>query len=195
VNERFEQLWEASCKRLPTVVQEKRELFALFSLMREIGCESYLEIGTSNGGSLWVLAGVVDGTLTVVDICEAKSKALFDEAVAHTQAHAICGDSTDPATVERARGEYDVVMIDGGHSYEVVSADMKNYGPMARKMIVLHDINHRDVQKLWGEIAASIPSRCLMISTPQSTMGFGVIFKEPSGWLANGEHKQTLVTR
>lgn len=189
MNEKFDQLWTESCARLPVVVQEKRELFALYALMKEVNCESYLEIGTSNGGSLWVLAAAVDGDLTVVDIREPKSKELFDAAVAHTKARAVIGDSTDPATVENARGAYDVVLIDGGHDYDIVKKDLQNYGPMARKLIVLHDINHRDVQKLWGEINVSIPLRCLTLTTPQSTMGFGVIFKDPSPWLANGKHR------
>lgn len=44
----------------------------------------------------------------------------------------IKGDSQDLAVIEQANDEYDLVYIDGDHSYEGAFADLENYAPMLK---------------------------------------------------------------
>lgn len=78
-------------------------------------------------------------------------------------AHLIEGDSHSETVIEGAKnlGPYEVVFIDGDHSYEGVSQDWRNYGGMGKK-ILFHDIREPrppewmglGVWKLWREIKA-----------------------------------------
>ena len=49
----------------------------------------------------------------------------------------ILGDST--VTVPKCIGKYDVIFIDGGHDYEVASADLQNAKKLARKNTIVMD--------------------------------------------------------
>lgn len=44
----------------------------------------------------------------------------------------IVGNSTDAETIESARNEYDLLYIDGSHTYEDCLSDLKNYAPMVK---------------------------------------------------------------
>lgn len=61
---------------------------------------------------------------------EADIKKLHDEFKIE-QPHIIKGLSTDPVVIKEAgRIKYKAVYIDGGHDYETVKQDLKNYAPM-----------------------------------------------------------------
>ncbi len=50
---------------------------------------------------------------------------------------------------------YDLVFIDGDHSYPGVSGDYKRYGPLARRAIMFHDVADsfcHDVRRFWSEV-------------------------------------------
>ena len=44
----------------------------------------------------------------------------------------IKGLSTDLDIIEKAKGTYDIIYIDGGHEYEVAKADIINYSPFVK---------------------------------------------------------------
>jgi hypothetical protein len=56
----FDQYWRV-IKDRSTTVQEYHELEHVFNLMRD--CESYLEVGTAEGNSLYVLAHALKGRI------------------------------------------------------------------------------------------------------------------------------------
>ncbi len=75
----------------------------------------------------------------------------------------VCGDSKDNDTIERTellgRGGYDLIFLDGGHQYEDITADFRNYSPMlsSNGAIGFHDIKSEafpGVGKFWGEVKA-----------------------------------------
>jgi len=149
----------------------------LYGLMLAMECKSYLEIGASMGGSVIVLADAAPKRVVVVDLFEDKSRRSLETALCMIKADVVCGvegDSTLARTVERVAeyAPFDVVMIDGGHAYDTVASDFRNYGPMARKAVVFHDIAQPGVKKLWTEIGGG-----LEISAKGTTMGYGVVFK------------------
>lgn len=149
VNVNFEECWEFICKRCESknfpLVQNKQELEHVFNLMQ--GAESYLEIGTAEGNSLYVLAHALKlgAHITYVDIDEDRIrpkreevvKLLRDKGFIVTQVH---GNSMYRASIEGAKGEYDVVMIDAGHTFDEALADGNNYGPLAKKYVIFHDV-------------------------------------------------------
>ena len=73
----------------------------------------------------------------------------------------ICGDSTAERTIERAGsfGPFDLIFIDGNHSYDFVRQDVANYGKLLSKngVLALHDIaasDWPDIPKFWEEVKA-----------------------------------------
>ena len=150
----------------------------LFGLAKALECESYLEIGASLGGSVIVIAQAISRKIVVVDLYEDHSSRQLCAALARIHAEGkavtgIAGDSTSPTTVARVRSEgpFDLVMIDGGHSYDTVKSDWLQYGPMATKAVAFHDIAQPGVARLWEEIGGG-----LEIKSKFTTMGFGVVF-------------------
>jgi len=74
----FNDLWAFIVKRsndasMP-VVQDKEELEYVFNLLKD--CESYLEVGTAEGNSLYVLANAlpVNSEITYIDWAEKHTK-------------------------------------------------------------------------------------------------------------------------
>lgn len=71
----------------------------------------------------------------------------------------IIGDSKDPATLARLKAmlggrDVNLLFIDGGHSYESVKRDYEIYAPLAKNIIVLHDIlfYNKSVTRFWNEL-------------------------------------------
>ena len=62
------------------------------------------------------------------------------------QPNIIKGLSTEPEIITEAnQRQYDIVYIDGGHSYDVVKQDIKNYTPMVKQggYLVIDDCCHK----------------------------------------------------
>jgi len=51
----------------------------------------------------------------------------------------------------------DLILVDGGHSYEVALADINNFIPMAseKNLIIIDDIEYPKVRKAWGKFVRS----------------------------------------
>ncbi len=135
----------------PEHKQHPEEFAAFTALLHRENVTSYLEIGSKRGGSLWLVARVLpSGSLMVsVDmpygtanreaLCVTIQKIRDERSI---RVVSIIGDSHDPKVVEKVRAcaPFDVAFIDGDHSFNGVSCDWKNYGPMAR-IVAFHDIS------------------------------------------------------
>lgn len=75
----------------------------------------------------------------------------------------IVGDSGKSATLDKLEGrlkgrEINLVYIDAYHSYSAVKRDYELYSPLARNIIVLHDVMLKEyentVGKFWNELVA-----------------------------------------
>jgi hypothetical protein len=146
--------WE--CDRLggTRCEQHKRELDWFVSHLNPN--ERILVIGSKHGGLEQQLrASIPDVKLTSVDIAPAKDNT---EIV-------IVGDSSVEETQQRIHeaGPYDVIFIDGDHSYAGVKSDFEFALKLNPRIIALHDIadavKHRregcEVDRLWKEIRAT----------------------------------------
>lgn len=155
----FDVLWREILKRHIITVQDYDELKYVFNLIR--GCKSYLEVGTAEGNSLYILAHALDqgANITYVDYGERHTKSPRDEVLAKIPqtVTGIHGDSNDPVIIERAKGKYEAVLIDAGHSYRNVITDALSYGPMATKYIMFHDVQLPDVDRAFKEYCAMRP--------------------------------------
>lgn len=176
----FDTLWQFVIKRSVhfPVVQERNELKHIFDLIQ--GCESYLEVGTAEGNSLYVLAHALKpgAAITCVDLGEKHTTPHHNEIIRilSTEGYDVGmyhGNSTDHGTYPDKK-PHDVVLIDGGHDYATVLSDCKMYGPLAKKYILLHDIKLPDVARAVREYMATNPGKYSeFVNSP--TMGFGII--------------------
>ena len=128
---------------------------------------SILEIGSRFGDNLVFLAVSMAGNkLVAVDLPGAEGG--VEESFVRLElknnrkklVHAgydvdlILGDSHHPDTLKKvaSHGMFDVVFIDGDHSYEGVKMDWEMYGPLGR-MVIFHDVvGQNEVRRFWNEL-------------------------------------------
>lgn len=157
----FDQLWRdisARCQKYAMpLVQNREELEHVFKLMGN--CGSYLEVGTAEGNSLYVLGRALKprSKIAYIDYGEKHTEEPRNDVVAGLRdedhdVQGILGDSTLHETASKLAslhgGFYpDAVMIDAGHTEPNVMADAIQYAPRARKYVFFHDITMPAVAK------------------------------------------------
>lgn len=178
----FNELW-AFIKQRPGVmtVQNREELEYVFNLMRDCDCGSYLEVGSAEGNSLYVLSHAVrdKGIIQYVDYGEPhteqpRRRVVNEIKESKYEVYECLGDSTKPQTHPYKR-KVDVVLIDGGHDYTTVISDSIMYAPLATRYVFFHDVQLPEVKaavdwfvKRWdlGEYSEFINS---------DSFGYGII--------------------
>ena len=159
--------------------EDELKWYAKFSI--DLGVRKYLEIGTNGGNTMYaILANSPYGSLGVsIDV----NSNIFNTVKEELKdlgylIHTLEGDSKDVSIIQEAkvRSPYDLVFIDGDHSYTGVKSDWSNYGSLA-PVIVFHDTgsetNQPDVHKFWQELKQG--KRCLEYNLA-NTHGYGVIY-------------------
>jgi len=126
--------------------------------------EKFLEIGFSSGLNNTILDKIFHFK-EIVAIDSFQWRVNSDSLYANLKFKnliLICSESTSKRSINLAKklGPYDLIFIDGDHSYEVVKKDFENYKTLINDngVIALHDINsiiHTGVPKLWEEIIKS----------------------------------------
>ena len=136
------------------ILQNKKELADFIRLLNDEKVESYLEIGSKFGGSLWPIANALPKGSRIVAVDLPHGDKSFKESEPHLlecvqqlrkrgyHASIILGDSTDPDVIRQVYelGPFDAVFIDANHTVPYVNADWINYGKIC-KLIAFHDIN------------------------------------------------------
>lgn len=138
--------------------QERSEVEGFLRLVEEDRPKTILEIGTSNGGSLFLFARVAlpDALLVSVDLPNGdfgggyppwRSVLYRSFAGPRQRIRLLRADSHQPATLEAAGSalegrDVDVLFIDGDHTYGGVKQDFEMYGSLVRDggIIGFHDI-------------------------------------------------------
>ena len=169
--------------------QSKWEIDGLVLLLNQYNVRSMLEIGSKNGATARYLANK----------CALKRIVMVDNSPGHAlqktiekmgrngvSCQLIVADSQDQATVAEVQkhAPFDLVFIDGDHSYEAVRLDWLHYGPMGR-IVAFHDIKgdekgpNFDVGKAWNAIKSPYRQTFEIVEYGRQ-MGIGVVW--------NGNH-------
>ncbi len=170
------------------VLQSMDELVGLCEWIEAHDIRSYLEIGVWTGRLVSLLHGLFRfDKVAAADICWARHVGLQIRVPFGCAWYE--GDSRSVEFVQwRAQqGHFDLVLIDGDHSYEGVAADFEIQRRMPHSWLALHDVagfhpSTEGVKQLWGELEGEKveiirPHRELEL--PISTMGIGL-------WRAQG---------
>lgn len=178
----FAEAWDFIVKRsadaaIP-VVQERTELEYVFNLLR--GCNSYLEVGTAEGNSLFVLAQAMpkEAEITYIDLAEPHTKQHRDFVLVRIGKPVIeiHGDSINFSTLKKVDcKKYDAVLIDAGHSEMNVALDALFYGPLATKYIIFHDVMLREVRRAYDWYCRQRPECRNYTVINSETYGYGVL--------------------
>lgn len=151
---------------------ESAELNIIREIMDTYHVATYLEIGTYRGYSSFGVYDLVvlkfDGYIISVDILEGTEGWNADEHIAVHEANELykkknrldnitfltCGSD---AFFASNQDKFDCVLIDGEHSYEQVKRDLVNALEIVvdNGILIMHDINHPEIQKSIDEIDAS----------------------------------------
>lgn len=136
-------------------VQKESELAELVTYVsREIELRYVLEVGTLEGGTLWLWTQLALPNASLVAIDRDLSPLVLERCYSYRRAeqrmriwHA---DSHDALTIAEVsaycgRRRLDLLFIDGDHELEGVRADFNAYAPLVRPggLVVLHDTHGR----------------------------------------------------
>lgn len=158
---------EMYAKILPLIHEQEWSVFAIWQLARLApNCASILEIGSAHGGSLLTM-GLANPTAKLINVDkfapfdEQSSTALvkgwqecdyltFRECLGQypevfNRVTTILKWSEDAVADASAHGPYDLIYIDGNHSYEYCKRDIELYKPLVKAGGVLagHDYHPR----------------------------------------------------
>lgn len=181
--------------------QIRSEIQRLVELIQSVNPKSYLEIGTADGGTHYLIRRLCDSIQISVAIdTDIRNKLLIDEITSTNSSHYITGRSNDSNTLlalERifsGTDKIDVLFIDGDHSYEGVKCDFELYNKFVAKggLIIFHDIVEdwgqrygRETNKYTGgvpqffsEISDNYECHIFIDDPEQDGYGIGVIVKD-----------------
>lgn len=179
------------------------EVHAMIELFQREGVRSYLEVGCRYGDTFHTVGlALPEGSrLVAVDLPGAYSSdkrpggrrrhqdsgVYLERAAKHLTKHGrpstvIIGNSQHAGTVAKvqALAPFDAAFIDGDHALDGVTADWRNYGPMAR-IVAFHDIVGEKSasygpRRLFTELAAT--HRHHTIACGAASCGIGIIWRE-----------------
>jgi cephalosporin hydroxylase len=175
-------------------MQKVGEFEQLSKMFLNRGHESHmLEIGVGKGGTSWVWCKLFGyrGKVVAVDMVGGPwgggpDSSTIDYFMRDSNYSFINADSRQDETFEKVKehGMFDLLFIDGDHSYEGVKSDYERYSPLVKHggYIAFHDICEHDasaqceVKKFWDEIKVGKRSY-EFIEEPINWGGIGLLVK------------------
>ena len=180
-------------------IQVKSEILRLLEILEAIKPTNVLEIGTANGGTLFLFTRVCSGNALIQSIDMPGGefgggypgwKASFYRSFALDSQKIILHreDSHSKLALDSVKrnlgtSKFDFIFIDGDHTYEGVKKDFEMYSPLIRDggIIAFHDIvphadgSGREVSVFWEEIRSQYDFEEIVEDWRQGWAGIGVI--------------------
>jgi len=180
--------------------QVHSEILELLKVLGELKPKTILEIGTANGGTLFLFSHVApeDATIISIDLPGGKFGGGYPKwrgvlyksfALPGQKIHLLRADSHKRETLEQVKAilggrEIDLLFIDGNHTYEGVKKDFETYSPLVKEggIIAFHDIvlgpeeNVGGVPEFWRKVKDSYESKEIVEDWSQNGYGIGVIY-------------------
>lgn len=180
-------------------IQQQDEMLNLITQVNDLQPKSVLEIGTAKGGSLFLFcqASAPNATIVSVDLPGGINgggypnwkTGLFQEFKREQQTlHLLRCNSHLESTRDHAaslvsEGTYDLIMIDGDHSYEGVKTDFELYRPLLSRngIMVFHDVIKNlfdpsiQVDRFWDELKLEYTTQEIIFDPEQGNMGIGIV--------------------
>ena len=174
--------------------QVDSEICALLDQVRRVRPKIVLEIGTANGGTLFMFTRVAapDAMLISIDLPGGAFGGGYPRwraplyrrfALPGQSVRLLRGDSQGQGMIDRlqrilGKRSIDFLFIDGDHSYEGVKKDHQTYAKFVRRggIITFHDVApHSDlecqVSRYWSELVAEHSSCETLIESPDQGWG------------------------
>jgi predicted O-methyltransferase YrrM len=169
-------------------LQKYDELASLLEYcIYELKPESVLEIGCDAGGTLYAwsqlptVKKIVGITLQGAAYSTGRALTAHGATIIVGDSHS--GQSRSEAAYHMPPGGYDMLFLDGDHTYEGVKNDLLSYEGMVRKggAIVMQDIcvhpknPEVEVHRVWAEYSREYPHREFIRAADTSWGGIGVL--------------------
>jgi predicted O-methyltransferase YrrM len=190
---------QAACSGVISAYQVRSEISRLIDLLRQRAPQTIVEIGTANGGTLFLFTRVAapDALIISVDLPGGQFGDGYPRwrvplyrlfPIDSQRLHLVRANSHDPETLNNIKRildgrPVDFLFIDGDHTYEGVRRDFEMYGPLVRAggIVAFHDIAAHtrstgcEVDRYWHEIRQRYPYQEFVDSPDQGWAGIGVI--------------------
>jgi len=180
--------------------QLESEFIKFSKILRGKNVKNILEIGTANGGTLYLFSQLADKKAKIisVDLRHPSWKIDFYNALLRPseKLFLVEGDSHRIQTLNKIKRilknhKLDLLFVDGDHSYKGVKSDFEMYKNLVKRggVIAFHDIaagyiinpEWAGVNKFWNEVKNKYETTEIIESKKQRVYGIGVIFYDGKG--------------
>ena len=176
-------------------VQMREEIIALANAVKGLNPATILEIGTCNGGTLFIWSNLASECVITCDLNKSKIRdelyRAFPPPDSGCEVISLAGDSHDQQFFEKVKAslngrQVDFLFIDGDHTETGVKSDYTMYSPLVRSggIIAFHDILEKQpvpdnqVYYFWKDIKQSTSTEEFVRDYDQTGFGIGIIHVE-----------------